>query len=256
MQVKAVVLDFDGTMAADQSGLDNAELVTLIRRLRKVGVKVIINTGRDLDYLIGPQGISKPEHIALFDAMIVECGAAVWFPNTLAPRPLTRLHSVEVVNEMRRVKIPSTEIWTGHCMVATRRIHAPKARRAIERVNQRRLAAGLTGIVLEETINNASATYLPPGVNKGTGLLQIVNDHFGIPPGNVLGGGDGANDLPFLSLCGAAIVPVNANPRVKALPNAILTKGANAAGLVEVLRVVLKNNLQLDAPRRGGCDVG
>ena len=81
MQVRAVVVDFDGTIAGDQEPLQNPDLIRAFRELKRRGVKLVINTGRDLDYLLGPLGLAKPEIAELFDAMIVECGAAVWFPS-------------------------------------------------------------------------------------------------------------------------------------------------------------------------------
>ncbi len=255
MRVRAVVVDFDGTIAGDQQPLTNPELISQFRKLKARGVKIVLNTGRDLGYVLGPRGLLTQEHVKLFDAIIVEGGGAVWYPGDRAPRVLTRLHSPEVVHEMRRLKIPSEVIWTGHTAIMTRKGYAPKARKAIDNVNKRRIQDGRHPVMLEEITNNNSVTYLPPGIHKGYALLRVVTDGMGVAPSECLGAGDGPNDLAFLALCGAAVVPSNGNPRNKQLPNAILTKGADAEGLVEVLRVVLRNGLMLDPPASPGCQV-
>ncbi len=252
MKVRALVVDFDGTIAGDQQPLDNREFISLLRRMRKSGVKIVLNTGRDLDYTLGARGILRPADVKLFDAIIAECGGAVWYPNEVAPRPLTRLTPPELAYEMRRVKVPSEAIWTGLCAVMTRRAHVPKTRRAIANINARRRRDGLPEMVIEESVNGNSTTYLPPGVNKGTALIHVVAEHLGIPPAEILGAGDGVNDIPFLSLCGAAIVPSNAHPHVKALGNAILPRGENVAGLVEVLRTVVRNSMSIEPPKTAG----
>ena len=248
MRVRAVVVDYDGTIAGDQAAFNHPGLAAAFRTLREAGVLVVLNTGRDMDYTLGELGLSTPKDVAMFDAMIFEGGGLVWFAGELQPRPLTKLYSPELVQELRRVKVPADEIWTGHCAVMTSRTHSKKVDRAIANVNARRSLAGRSPLLLELTQNRNSITYLPPGINKGTALIRVLSEHFHIPTTEILGAGDGTNDIAFLSLCGAAVVPVNGHPRVKSLRNAIHAKGENADGLVEVLREVIRNGMQIKAP--------
>jgi Cof subfamily protein (haloacid dehalogenase superfamily) len=76
-------------------------------------------------------------------------------------------------------------------------------------------------------ITRSSPTFLEvlsAGVSKGSGL-QIVMDHYGLSPENVIAFGDEENDLPMFAAAGFAAAPANAGAAVRA--SADIVTGAN-----------------------------
>jgi Cof subfamily protein (haloacid dehalogenase superfamily) len=66
---------------------------------------------------------------------------------------------------------------------------------------------------------------LSAGVTKGSGL-QLVMDHYGLSPEEVIAFGDEENDLPMFPVAGFAVAPANARDIVRAAADFVT--GANA----------------------------
>lgn len=243
----ALAFDFDGTLADDQATLNDPATVAMLQRLRDAGYKLILNTGRTLEYLIGPQGIEDPAVVRLFDAVVAECGGTLWLPReSAAPAPLGPLHSPLLVNEMRRVGIPATMIWPGLASVATMRHLRPKASKALRRVNVDLRAAAQPPLNVRPVYNGESVTYLPAGTDKGSGL-RAAAAALGISARQVIGFGDGENDLPFLRACGVAVAVANARPVLLAglrhHLHAVLATRPAGAGVREICTQLLQGVL-------------
>jgi Cof subfamily protein (haloacid dehalogenase superfamily) len=76
-------------------------------------------------------------------------------------------------------------------------------------------------------ITKSSPTFLEvlsAGVSKGAGL-QLVMDHYGFSPEEVIAFGDEENDLPMFTVAGFAAAPANARDAVRAVADFVT--GAN-----------------------------
>ena len=81
MRYLALACDYDGTIAS--AGVVDAPTLAALERLRASGRKLILVTGRELDDLcrVFP-------HITLFDVVVAENGALLYWPATHAEQVL------------------------------------------------------------------------------------------------------------------------------------------------------------------------
>src|SRR6202034_918500 len=103
------------------------------------------------------------------------------------------------------------------------------------------------GLELQIVFNKGAVMVLPPGVNKASGLKAALDD-LGLSAHNVVSVGDAENDHAFLQASGYAVAVANALPAIKDEAD-LVTKEARGAGVVELIELVLKNDV--DAFRSG-----
>lgn len=98
-----------------------------------------------------------------------------------------------------------------------------------------RVRERLCGLPLEMADSEASSLeFSPPGVNKGTGILDLA-DHLGIPREATIGVGDADNDLPMLRAVGLAVAMGNANDNARALADVVVADNDHG-GCAEAIR--------------------
>ncbi len=72
---------------------------------------------------------------------------------------------------------------------------------------------------------------VPAGVNKWCGV-QVLLDHLGLVPQQLMAVGDGGNDLELVAGAGLGVAMGNAVPAVKAAAKAVVA-GHNDGGIAE-----------------------
>jgi hydroxymethylpyrimidine pyrophosphatase-like HAD family hydrolase len=177
MRLKALALDYDGTIADDR-GLD-PEVRQAIATARKRGVRVLIVTGRILGDLRRVAG-----DLTFVDAVVAENGAVIAFP---ASGRSTVLHSAprrEFVAELRRRGL---QIDVGEVVIEADASAAPSVLEAIREQQQ--------PLVL--VFNRGRMMILPQAVSKATGLLAAL-DVLRLSAHNVVAIGDAENDHELL----------------------------------------------------------
>lgn len=93
---------------------------------------------------------------------------------------------------------------------------------------------------------------LDPKINKGRGLEQLL-EYRRIPKSQVVGFGDGNNDVEFLQVCGLGVAMKNASENLKASlkPGDRITKRTNdQGGVVDTLRELREDGLLGNYPLR------
>jgi hydroxymethylpyrimidine pyrophosphatase-like HAD family hydrolase len=88
---------------------------------------------------------------------------------------------------------------------------------------------------------------LPPGVNKGTGVLRAAAE-LSLPLGALVGIGDAQNDYTLLRACGVGVAVANALPSLKEQAD-LVTDGARGQGVIEVIERLLADDLAGITPR-------
>lgn len=246
MKIQAIVLDFDASFADDQGVADDPRTWAAVRRLREAGVRVVLNTGRDLPYLVGPTGVVCWERLALFDMVIAEDGAVAWDPaqnrvhllgEPISPLFLDALRATHRHPDPER-RIDPAQLWPGLASLGMMRDKLHVATDVLRRKNAYLVRKGIAPISVQPILNNASVTWVQPGIDKGTGMLWAL-DRLGVDPRRTVALGDGENDIAFLRLAGVAAPVANAIPELRALPNAVRVRGKAAAGFREVARRIL-----------------
>ncbi len=222
MQYVALATDYDGTIAHD--GVVDEPTIAALERLRESGRKLILVTGRELDDLIRvlPQ-------IGLFDRVVAENGALIYYPETKQERVLAAPPPPTFVEALRKAGVSPLSV--GRSIVATwepNEVHVLEAIRDL-------------GLSLQITFNKGAVMVLPEGVNKESGLRAALED-LDVSPLNTVAVGDAENDFAFFSLCGMPVAVQNALPMLK---NAAVwvTEGVRGAGVAELIDRLIETDL-------------
>lgn len=222
MRYLALAADYDGTLA--HNGVVDDATLDALQRLLESGRKLVLVTGRHLDDLK-----NVFHHLELFSSVVAENGALLYNPKTQSERLLAEAPPPKFAEELRKRGVPVSE---GRVVVATVQPHETTVLEVIREL----------GLELQVIFNKGAVMVLPSGVNKGTGLKTALRE-LGFSPHNVIGVGDAENDHAFLQQCECAVAVANALNAVKQRAD-IVTRSARGAGVAELIRQVLEDDLQ------------
>ncbi|SDP45994.1 hypothetical protein SAMN04515671_4328 [Nakamurella panacisegetis] len=210
--IRAVALDLDGTIAADE--IIASSILDAIKDARYRGVRVVLVTGRTADSV----GRHFPGLLEDFDVAVVENGGVLIADG--CHRLLGEPVDPALVAALAEQGVP---VQRGELLVAVSAQHDVAALHEVGRL-------GLDCTLLR---NRAELMIVPSGISKGTGLLAALN-LLGLSPHNCLAVGDAENDHSMFDLAELAAAPTNAIPAV--LHHADLTlEAADGAGVAELL---------------------
>ncbi len=228
MRFPALATDYDGTLA--EKGHVDQSTWAAVERLKVSGRMVVLVTGRELEELLG-----ICPRVDLFDRVVAENGALIYRPSdrserTLAPRPPDEFVKALVAKGVGPISV-------GRAIVATWEPH----REAVEATIR------AMGLDLRVIPNKRALMILPDGVDKASGLVEVLSE-LGLEPGDAVGVGDAENDLAMMEACGLAAAVANALPAVKARAD-LVTDGERGAGVVELIGRMIDGTLP-DRPAR------
>jgi HAD superfamily hydrolase (TIGR01484 family) len=229
MHYLALATDYDGTLAKD--GHVAAPVLHALELVRVAGYRTLLVTGRELPELFG-----LFSRVELFDAIVAENGAELFWPAEGREEVLGEAPSEAFLAEMKRLDV--TPFSVGKVVFATWRPHEVTIADAILRL----------GADYQIIFNKNAVMVLPKGINKATGLSAALK-RLGIAPGRVVGIGDAENDLPFLRMCGFAAAVDNALAAVKAQCQFVAARG-HGAGVGELISALLEGRLDEFARRK------
>ena len=228
MNIHVFATDYDGTIAEDN--LVDEVTARALERVRATGRKLLLVTGRMLPDL---QAVC-PDVDRMFDAVVAENGALVYFPEHREVRALGDAPEPALVAALARRGVPVT---LGAAIVATDAPHAEAALAAIQE----------TGVERTLVFNKGALMLLPGGVTKGTGLTAALAT-LELSPHNMVGIGDAENDHAFLSMCECAVAVADAVPALRERADYV-TRQTAARGTVEFIEEHLLNDLVDLVPR-------
>jgi hydroxymethylpyrimidine pyrophosphatase-like HAD family hydrolase len=222
MRYLALALDYDGTAASEGRLSDAAS--SAIERLRTSGRRVVLVTGRRVDDLLRVLPRS-----ALFDLIVAENGAVIYDPQSREEVPLAAPLPALFADRLRERGVVPLE--QGAVVVATR---DPYGEVMLEVIRE-------LGLEVHVIFNRGAVMALPAGINKASGLDVAVR-RLGMSRHEVVGIGDAENDHSLLEYgeCGVAVA--NAVDSLKEIA-AFVTRGANGAGVAELIDELIKNDL-------------
>lgn len=210
--------------------------VSVLERVRSSGRRVILVTGRRLDDLkrVCPR-------LDVFDAVVAENGGLIHWPETresqlLGPPPPRRF--LERLEEQR-----VSPLEVGEVIVATAH---PNERRIIEVIHQ-------LGLELQIVFNRDEVMVLPPGINKGSGLLAALS-RMGLSAHEVVAIGDAANDHSFLAVCECAVATAEAPEALRSKAD-FTTRGSNGAAVQELANELIETDLTARRTNGPGAEV-
>ncbi|MDP3747464.1 MAG: HAD family hydrolase [Phenylobacterium sp.] len=227
MYLIAFATDYDGTLA--HHGLVDAPTIAALERLRASGRKLLMVTGRDL-----PDLKRVFERFDLFEVVVAENGALLYFPATQEERPLAAPPPPELVRALADRGVQPLSVGRG--IVAT---WEPNESAVLDCIRD-------LGLEWQIIFNKGAVMVLPPGVNKATGLTAALQA-LDLSPLNVIAIGDAENDHAFLTASGCAVAVANALDAVKATAD-LVTRADHGAGVAEVIDVLLADESALARP--------
>ena len=225
MHYLILATDYDGTLA--KNGKVSESTLDALNRLQKSGRKLILVTGRQLEDLCQ----AFPE-ANLFDCVVAENGAVIYFPSTREELLLGDLPTEKFVNALRSRNIDPLSV--GKVIVAT---WEPNETEVLNTIRE-------LGLDLQVIFNKGAVMVLPAGVNKASGLSAAL-DKMGLSVRNTVAIGDAENDLSFLKLCELSVAVANALPSVQGEVDWI-TKEARGDGVIELIERLLTLDLTED----------
>ena len=231
---RALAVDYDGTLT-DRPAPDPLVLDALAAT-RRDGRTIVLVTGRRLEHLRA----DFPGFDLAFDAVVAENGAVVWKPETGA-RAVAQPVPLELDGPLAALGVPFVR---GQVLLATDAWQDQTILRAI---------AGL-GLELQLVRNREALMVLPPGISKGTGLLEALRD-LGVSPHVTIGVGDAENDHSLLETCELGAAVSNAVPALQAHADVVLAHPAGE-GVVSLLRGPLLQGEIRVQPKRWQARLG
>jgi hydroxymethylpyrimidine pyrophosphatase-like HAD family hydrolase len=228
VNVHVFATDYDGTIA--EGNRVAASTARALERVRATGRKLLLVTGRMLPDL---QAVC-PDTDRMFDAVVAENGAVVYFPD----RREVRVHGdgpePALIEALQRRGV---RFSLGSAIVAT---DAPYAEAALAAIRE-------AGVERTLVFNRDALMLLPGGVTKGTGLATALAA-LELSPHNMVGIGDAENDHAFLALSECAVAVGDAVPALRERADYV-TRAPAAAGVVEFIEEHLLRDLVDIVPR-------
>jgi phosphoglycolate phosphatase (TIGR01487 family) len=225
MHYLILATDYDGTLAKD--GKVSEETLDALKRLQKAGRKLILVTGRQLEDIC-----AVFPGVDLFDCVVAENGAVIYFPTTREELLLGSLPPEKFVQALRSRNIDPLSI--GKVIVAT---WEPNETEVLTTIRE-------LGLDLQVIFNKGAVMVLPAGVNKASGLSEALS-RMGLSVRNTVAIGDAENDLSFLKLCEFSVAVSNALPSVKSEVDWV-TEASRGDGVVELIERLLTLDLTED----------
>lgn len=228
MNIHVFATDYDGTIAeGNQVGEATARALA---RVRASGRKLVLVTGRMLPDLRGV----CPDLDQMFDAVVAENGALLYFPDGREVRRLGEAPEPALIEALQRRTVPFD---VGSAILATDAAFAEATLAAIQE----------TGVERSLVFNKGALMLLPGGVTKGTGLTAALA-MLELSAHNLAGIGDAENDHAFLSMCECAVAVADAVPALRERADYV-TRGTAGLGAVEFIEEHLLNDLVEIMPR-------
>ena len=223
MRYLALAVDYDGTAASHGKLSEDARRA--IERLRVSGRRSVLVTGRRLEDL---REICR--NLSLFDLVVAENGAIVFDPRRHEELLLAEPIPGRFVDRLRERGVEPLEV--GKLIVSAGDQHRIVMIDVIREL----------GLELQMIFNRATVMVLPAGVNKATGL-EFALRRLGLSRHEAVAIGDAENDHSFLTRCECGVAVANAAPALKEAA-AFVTRGANGAGVAELIDELIADDLQ------------
>jgi HAD superfamily hydrolase (TIGR01484 family) len=221
MRYQLLATDYDGTIA-HHGAVDPATLESL-QKFKSSGRKIVLVTGREV-----PDLLSVFPETPIFDLVIAENGALMYWPLTRAEKPLASAPPKQFAELLRKRAVNILSV--GRVIVASVDPYEKVIRDTISELE----------LDVQVIPNKGSLMILPRGVQKGFGLQAALRE-FSVPLSAVVAVGDAENDHSLLEGSGFAVAVANALPELKAAASWVTPSG-HGTGVRELIERVLQED--------------
>ncbi|HEX7860458.1 MAG TPA: HAD family hydrolase [Verrucomicrobiae bacterium] len=222
MKYQLLATDYDGTIA--HHGAVDPATIEALQKFKESGRKVILVTGREI-----PDLESVFSEYGIFDLIVAENGALLYWPKTKSEKPLATAPPKRFADLLRERAVNMLSV--GRVIVASVDPYEKVLRDTISELQ----------LDLEIIPNKGSLMILPRGVDKGFGLRAALHE-LNIPPEAVVAVGDAENDHSLLRGAGFGVAVANALPELKAAAH-WTTPSGHGTGVRELIDRVLREDV-------------
>ncbi len=220
LEFNAIACDRDGTLVKGKTLTDPVRQA--IDLFQNAGGTFLLATGETIDQL------SEFTDLHRFDLVIAENGALLYWPRKKCSKLLTTKRSSEVLGTLQVEDIKAEAI--GEVIISAK---------AAEGEWLRQVVSPYTDWTIVHNRDDVMA--LPVGIDKGTGLAAAVAE-FGFATDDVVGIGDGQNDVPLLRAAGVGVTLTSAEVAAKDAADVIVDLEPGSA-VIEVIDRILSRRL-------------
>jgi HAD superfamily hydrolase (TIGR01484 family) len=212
MTYKLCVFDIDGVLNPAGCPVQK-ESITGIEELEEHGLKISFASGKHPWYITGGlvfSGLLRPDTV-----IVGESGGHVFFPREKEKILYTRY--IDDIKEVKRhffeILAPEYEVWeepkeTLLSLFPRKWEDIPQVSRDLETITR------TENLNLYVIAHVDAVDVMQNGLSKKTGLT-VVAEHLGIGFEEMIGVGDGMNDLEMLSSVGYPVAVANAHEKIK-----------------------------------------
>ena len=200
MHISVIATDFDGTISqGDQLA---PEVMHVLHRWRERGQFTVLVSGRPFEFLHDLQ-----KHEPVFDLIVAENGAVLYNPrDDEMSLPFGEVPG-DLIDMLVKLGVP---LWRGVAIAGTTMPYDDAVW----------VASRELGLAVHVETNRNEVMLLPPGANKGAGLLNVLKSE-GLSTRNVLAFGDAENDHSLFEAVEVGVAVANATASLKALADYI-----------------------------------
>jgi hydroxymethylpyrimidine pyrophosphatase-like HAD family hydrolase len=230
MNFRLLATDYDGTIARHGDVEDST--IDALLRWKDSGRQLLLVTGREMPDL---------RHVFsrwnIFDGIVAENGALIYWPGANGKRVLAPPPPVEFISRLRARGV--TPLSAGEVIVATLENYRGVVLEVIEELE----------LKWKVILNKGAVMVLPVEIDKATGLRAALQE-MNLTPADAVGVGDAENDQVFLNACGYSVAVANALSFLKKQVHYV-TRATHGAGVEELIAKLLGGD-HLPAPMKQG----
>jgi hydroxymethylpyrimidine pyrophosphatase-like HAD family hydrolase/GTPase SAR1 family protein len=223
MKYFALATDYDGTLAKD--GLVSSSTIDALEKIKNSGRKLLLVTGREI-----PDLLKIFPEIKLFDIVVAENGALLYYPENGEEKPLADPPAPEFIDQLKENGISPFSV--GRVIVAAWKPYENRILKIIRDL----------GLEMQIIFNKDAVMVLPSGINKAYGLSKALYE-MNLSPLNVVAVGDAENDHAFFRAVGFSAAVSNSVETLKAAADLCL-KGDHGDGVRELSGMLIASDLQ------------
>jgi phosphoglycolate phosphatase (TIGR01487 family) len=216
VKINTIACDYDRTLTDEKLKVSKKAVQILKTAKMRKKVKIIIVSGRMLGFLI-----KMNEHFQVADALVAENGAVIFLPNVDTKLVLKERSGQRLRDAFKLLDIP---LEIGDVIVSTKRTYETTI---LKIINEAKLNVNIE-------YNRDSLMILPPGIDKGKGVLRALL-LLGVPKGGLACIGDAENDVALFRIADVSVAVANAVNSLKKQAD-IICDSSHGEGVVEFVK--------------------
>ncbi|MCF0196009.1 MAG: Cof-type HAD-IIB family hydrolase [Bacteroidaceae bacterium] len=261
--IRAVFLDIDGTLVSFRTHQVPTSTTRAVSRIRQMGVKVFIATGRPRPFIDNLSALPYDGLICTNGAACLEADGTCFYTNPIPRQDIARL-----VEHLRHSPVPIIFANNERAFITNPTTRAEEVTHIANMLNlpsvptlptEEALATDILQAVaffhpdeekhiLDNVLRGTTANrwcpyfadFVAQGTNKAVGI-DVMLRHYGIALADTLAFGDGGNDIEMLRHVAIGVAMGNASEDVKAAAD-ITTSSVDEDGVARVLNELIPGN--------------